>query len=151
MAQMPREEIFREYAVVFQDVFSFSFPLAENVSCVREGLEDVKRLEESLEKAGLAERVRELPKGRHTVMNKDLDPEGVTLSGGQMQKMMLARVFFSSRNPTLWVAITSCMGLFLLLPGMHFFLLIILGLEVEQLRVGPYLRLAAGEDLLHGL
>lgn len=94
MAQMPREEIFREYAVVFQDVFSFSFPLAENVSCVREGLEDVKRLEESLEKAGLAERVRELPKGRHTVMNKDLDPEGVTLSGGQMQKMMLARALY---------------------------------------------------------
>lgn len=64
------------------------------MSCVREGLEDVKRLEESLEKAGLAERVRELPKGRHTVMNKDLDPEGVTLSGGQMQKMMLARALY---------------------------------------------------------
>lgn len=94
MASLSREEIFREYAVVFQDVFAFSFPLVENVSCVPEGQEDRARLEESLERAGLAERVRKLPRGWHTAMNKNLDPEGVALSGGQMQKLMLARALY---------------------------------------------------------
>ncbi|MCI9144135.1 MAG: ABC transporter ATP-binding protein, partial [Lachnospiraceae bacterium] len=94
MSGLSREELFREFAVVFQDVSAFSFPLAENVTCVREEEEDGGKLRESLEKAGLLERVEELPKGVNTVMNRDLDPEGVTLSGGEMQKLMLARALY---------------------------------------------------------
>lgn len=93
-AALSRKNCFREFAVVFQDVFAFSFPLVENVSCVKEGQEDSGRVEESLEKAGLMERVRELPRGWSTMMNKDLDEEGVGLSGGQLQKLMLARALY---------------------------------------------------------
>ena len=91
---LSRKEYFREFAVVFQDVFAFSFPLVENVSCVKTGQEDSGRVQECLEKAGLMERVRELPKGWDTMMNKDLDEEGVGLSGGQLQKLMLARALY---------------------------------------------------------
>lgn len=91
---MDQRTLFREFAVVFQDVFAFSFPLANNVSCVDSGREDTGRLRESLEKAGLWERVRVLPKQAQTSMNKDLDEEGVTLSGGELQKLILARALY---------------------------------------------------------
>ncbi|MCR2047635.1 ABC transporter ATP-binding protein/permease [Acetatifactor muris] len=94
MSSLSREKLFREFAVVFQDVSVFSFPLGENVTCEREGQEDSGKLRESLEKSGLLERVRELPEGLNTVMNRDLDPKGVTLSGGELQKLMLARALY---------------------------------------------------------
>ena len=94
MRAMSRREIFREYAVVFQEVFAFAFPLVENVSCRKKGEEDTDKLWESLEKAGLAGLVEKLPRGAETVMNKELDEEGVTLSGGEMQKLMLARALY---------------------------------------------------------
>ena len=94
MDTLTRKEVFKEFSVVFQDVFAFSFPLAENVSCLGTGQEDKKRLRESLEKAGLWEKAASLPKGPDTAMNKDLDEEGVSLSGGELQKLMLARALY---------------------------------------------------------
>ncbi len=91
---LPHKEVFREFAVVFQDVFAFSFPLAENVSCVATGQEEETRLRESLQKAGLWEKVSSLPRGTATAMNKDLDEAGVSLSGGELQKLMLARALY---------------------------------------------------------
>lgn len=91
---LSQKEIFREFSVVFQEVFAFSFPLIANVSCTMTGQEDEARLEESLSKAGLREKVYSLPKGIRTVINKDLDPEGITLSGGELQKLMLARALY---------------------------------------------------------
>ena len=91
---LDQRAVFREFAVVFQDVFAFSFPLSDNVSCVDCGREDSERLRGSLEKAGLWERVQALPKGAQTFMNKDLDEAGVTLSGGEVQKLMLARALY---------------------------------------------------------
>lgn len=98
MQSLPRREIFREFAVVFQDVFAFSFPLADNVTCVGTGQEDGERLRESLEKAGLWERVQELPEKERTMMNKDLDEAGVSLSGGELQKLMLARALYKEAS-----------------------------------------------------
>ncbi len=91
---LDQRAVFREFAVVFQDVFAFSFPLSDNVSCVDCGREDSERLRGSLEKAGLWERVQALPKGARTFMNKDLDEAGVALSGGEVQKLMLARALY---------------------------------------------------------
>lgn len=84
----------REFAVVFQEVFAFAFPLADNVSCKAAEETDQGRLEESLRDAGLWERVQELPKRERTNLNKDLDPGGVALSGGELQRLMLARALY---------------------------------------------------------
>ena len=91
---LDQRAVFREFAVVFQDVFAFSFPLADNVFCADAGQQDGERLRESLEKAGLWERVQTLPKQAGTTMNRDLDEEGVSLSGGELQKLMLARALY---------------------------------------------------------
>lgn len=98
MQSLSRREIFREFAVVFQDVFAFSFPLADNVSCVNAGQENGEKLRESLEKAGLWERVQEFPERERTMMNKDLDEAGVSLSGGELQKLMLARALYKEAS-----------------------------------------------------
>ncbi len=89
-----QKEVFREFSVVFQEIFAFSFPLGANVCCCEERDEDERRLRESLEKAGVWEKVKTLPKGVRTAMNKDLDEEGVSLSGGELQKLMLARALY---------------------------------------------------------
>lgn len=94
--EIDREAYFKEFAVVFQDVFAFSFPLEENVSCVDSQSTDRKRLEDCLKQADLWEKVQGLSEKSHTTMNKDLDENGVTLSGGEMQKLMLARALYKN-------------------------------------------------------
>lgn len=93
-AGLSQEEYRKEFAVVFQEVFAFSFPLADNISCRPEGETDPEKLEKSLLDAGLWDRVQELPKKAQTSLNKDMDAEGVSLSGGELQKLMLARALY---------------------------------------------------------
>lgn len=88
------EEYRKEFAVVFQEVFAFSFPLADNVSCRPKADADSGRLEQSLKDAGLWDRVQELPGKGETYLNKDLDAAGVNLSGGELQRLMLARALY---------------------------------------------------------
>lgn len=88
------QEYRKEFAVVFQEVFAFAFPLADNVSCRPGGETDPERLEQSLRDAGLWERVQEFPGKEQTSLNKDIDPKGVSLSGGELQKLMLARALY---------------------------------------------------------
>lgn len=91
---LSKKEYFKEFSVVFQDVFAFAFPLSDNVSCRRQEDTDKLRLKSCLKRAGLWEKVQSLPKREATVLNKDLDAEGVVLSGGEMQKLMLARALY---------------------------------------------------------
>jgi len=93
-ASISPEEYRKEFAVVFQEVFAFSFPLADNVSCKMKAETDHDRLEQSLKEAGLWERVQELPKKEATSLNKDIDASGVSLSGGELQRLMLARALY---------------------------------------------------------
>ncbi len=94
ISEFPSGEYYRKFAVVFQDVFAFSFPLEDNVTCRERAFADGERLKSSLQEAGLWERVQRLEKKEHTYMNRDLDSDGVTLSGGEMQKLMLARALY---------------------------------------------------------
>ena len=89
-----RHALWKEYAVVFQDSEVFSFPVEQNVSCLSRGQADAELLADALERAGLAEKVGSLPRGVDTALNRDLDPEGVSLSGGEAQRLMLARALY---------------------------------------------------------
>lgn len=95
-SEISRDAYFKEFSVVFQDVFAFSFPLEDNVSCVEPDRLDRGKLESCLKKADLWEKVQRLERGSRTVMNKDLDEHGVTLSGGELQKLMLARALYKN-------------------------------------------------------
>ena len=87
-----REEEYRKlFSVVFQDFKLFAFPVWCNLTAGCE--KDVKRLWSCLERAGAAEFVRELPQGADTVLYKSKEG-GVDISGGEAQKLALARALY---------------------------------------------------------
>ena len=95
VARIDRPTLFRELSVVFQDPSVFSIPLADNVACAwgSVGEKDAK-LVRSLDQADLLGRARALPRGLATYLGRDLADDGVTLSGGETQRLMLARALY---------------------------------------------------------
>lgn len=92
------EAYYRSVGAVFQDDFSLAFPLTENVTCQPDGEEDEKRLWECLSMAGLAEKIRTFPNTIHTRLYQNIDPHGIVLSGGEMQKLMLSRALYKDAD-----------------------------------------------------
>ena len=80
------------FSVVFQDFQLFSVPLSQNVSTSLEYNKD--KLYDCLDKAGIKERVEEMPQGENSVIYKDFDKEGIEISGGEAQKIALARALY---------------------------------------------------------
>ena len=91
-----KEEYYKILSVVFQDIKTFAFTVAENVSL--ENLEDVDREKvlHCIEKAGVGDKINSLQKGIDTSLLKILDGEGVELSGGENQKLALARALYKN-------------------------------------------------------
>ncbi|MEG0806427.1 MAG: ABC transporter ATP-binding protein [Lachnospiraceae bacterium] len=89
------DEYFKQIAVVFQEAFTLSFTLEENVSGCEKGMERSK-VEQAIEKAGLLDKVNSLSKGLDTYLNKELEEDGIQLSGGELQKLMLARAVYKN-------------------------------------------------------
>ncbi len=91
-----REDYFRLFAPVFQDVVLFAFPFAQNVSMDTPEETDKEKARECLIAAGLGEKLDSLEKGIDTELLKILYPDGVDLSGGEKQKLALARALYKS-------------------------------------------------------
>ncbi|MCL2159298.1 MAG: ABC transporter ATP-binding protein/permease [Oscillospiraceae bacterium] len=82
------------FSVVFQDFKLFSFGLGQNLSAsVEYDGENAKRC---LVMAGFGERLGELPKGLETPLYKDFEENGVEISGGEAQKIALARALYKN-------------------------------------------------------
>lgn len=82
------------FSVVFQDFSMFSFPLAQNVS-VADAYEEA-RVWACLEEAGIADDVREMEQQLDTYLYKDVEETGVEISGGEAQKLALARALYKN-------------------------------------------------------
>ena len=79
------------FSIVFQDFQLFAFSIAENVATSMEY--DEKKIVESIEAAGLGERLKELPEGIRTNVFQ-LQENGVEISGGEAQKLAIARALY---------------------------------------------------------
>lgn len=91
---------YKEYmdllSVVFQDYKLFSFSLKENITFDKaESVEDDLVLK-VIDNVGLSEKVSELEKGINTSLYKNFDKEGTELSGGQAQKLAIARAVYKN-------------------------------------------------------
>lgn len=93
-----REYDYKEYlklfSVVFQDFKLFSFSLAENVAVGKNF--DSELVERCLENAGFSDRLKAMPNGINTCMYKNFDVDGVEISGGEAQKIALARALYKN-------------------------------------------------------
>lgn len=91
-------DYFKEFAVVFQDVFTFAFTIAQNIACCNTENINYDKVKVCLEKANLLEKINSLPNGINTTMLKALDEDGIILSGGETQKLMLARALYKDAS-----------------------------------------------------
>ncbi len=82
------------FSVVFQDFKLFSFGLGQNVAASFDYNEELAK--KCLEKAGFYNRLQRMKKGFETSIYKDLDEEGVEISGGEAQKIALARALYKN-------------------------------------------------------
>ena len=91
-----RKYSYRQYidlfSVVFQDFQLLAFPLGQNVAAAVEV--DKGRAARCLEMAGFGKRLAALPQGLETPLYKEFDESGVQVSGGEAQKIALARALY---------------------------------------------------------
>lgn len=82
------------FATVFQDYKIFASTIADNVKMDTARESDRADIKRSLEQSGFVERLASLSKGIDTPLTREFDEEGVNLSGGEAQKVAIARTFY---------------------------------------------------------
>ena len=92
--EFDRNEYFKLFAPAFQEVEVFAFPLSENVSMTTADETDKAKAEQYIRAAGMGEKLDKLPDGMDTELLKVLYDDGVDLSGGEKQKLALARALY---------------------------------------------------------
>ena len=90
------KKYYKLFAPVFQDMECYAFSLAENISMKCEDETDKQYAKECLMKAGLGEKLNTLELGMDTPMLKVLTDDGLELSGGEKQKLALARAIYKN-------------------------------------------------------
>ncbi len=82
------------YGTAFQDYQVFAMTVAENVLMRKpEGEADYRKVEDCLRRAGVYGKVCGLPHGMDTILTKEFAEDGAVLSGGELQKVAVARAF----------------------------------------------------------
>ena len=84
-------------SAVFQDYKLFNFSIEENISCNAAG-GDEERVNRLIDEVGMREKVDELPNGIKSRFGKEYDEEGIEMSGGQGQKIAIARALYKKAS-----------------------------------------------------
>ncbi len=91
-----RFDIYRHFSSVFQQFSVIAGSLYDNVGQTGEENMDLNLANSVIEQAGLLERVSRLAKGGHTKLVKDVYEDATQLSGGELQRLMLARALYKN-------------------------------------------------------
>lgn len=96
ISQFDKESYYEIFSPVFQEVNLFAFSLSENVSMRELENTNEQNVKLCLQKAGLEEKVKSLSKGINTQILKIIYDDGIELSGGEKQKLALARALYKN-------------------------------------------------------
>lgn len=91
-----RRDYYLHFTAVFQQFSLLEATLAENVAQTDEKNIDYDKVHECIEKAGLKDKVKSLPNGLYTYIGRKVFENGVELSGGETQRLMLARALYKN-------------------------------------------------------
>ena len=90
-----QEDYYRLFSTVFQDFNLMAFTIGENIG-LTENPEDKEKIRKVLERLELWEKIEKLPKGIDTSITREYLPDGVNFSGGERQKLSIARADFKN-------------------------------------------------------
>lgn len=88
-----RREYYSLFSAVFQEFSVLDVTVAENIAQTKDGI-DYEKVNDCIEKAGLTKMIADLPKGLDTHVGREVFLDGVLFSGGQTQRLMLARALY---------------------------------------------------------
>lgn len=89
-----RQEYYKLFSVVFQDFYLPPLTIAEAISCDTLENTDFDRVAECLALADLTGKIDTLPQGVHSLLVRDVNEDAVELSGGETQRLLLARALY---------------------------------------------------------
>lgn len=89
-----RDEFYQLFSPVFQDIRLLPISIEKNITLCEKEHVDQTKLEQCLELSGMNEVIKKFPNGLDTLLIKDMHEGAVQLSGGQEQKLMLARALY---------------------------------------------------------
>lgn len=90
-----RNKYYELFSAVFQDFSILDVTIAEEIAQCKDNI-DYQRIKECIDYAGLTDTIDKLPKGLNTHIGREVYLDGVLLSGGQMQRLMLARALYKN-------------------------------------------------------
>ena len=88
-----RREYYGLFSAVFQEFSILDVTVAENIAQTKENI-DYEMVTDCIEKAGLTQMIADLPQGLDTHVGREVFLDGVLFSGGQTQRLMLARALY---------------------------------------------------------
>lgn len=91
-----RDDYFQLFSPVFQDVQFLPISIKRNITLCQEQEIDHHKLNQCLALSGLDQVIGKLPHGLDTLLVSDFNKEGIQLSGGEQQKLMLARALYKN-------------------------------------------------------
>jgi ABC-type multidrug transport system fused ATPase/permease subunit len=91
---IPKKLYYQQLAVIFQDTSILEFSIAENITMNKKENSDSKRLTEAIGMGDLERKINALPKKEDTFLGKSIDENGIQLSGGEVQRLMIARAYY---------------------------------------------------------
>lgn len=97
LCEYNRDEIYALFGFVPQSFSLLPLSIAKNIASAAEDEEiDRERLAHCIKLAGLTQKIASLPNGADTPLNREVNKDGVELSGGETQRLLLARLLYKA-------------------------------------------------------